>query len=152
MWYNHIWSIKINISLYDLPGWLVLLSQCTSQAEAKCAPTGSSSDRSSLLTASLDLSLSFLMVCFQRMPAAKKTGWSYWKNSCIVRGLFNLRLLECHGVINKNLTKRKPSESLTMYRIYFISIYLLQSSKNTTDVFSIQVIVVVNDVFMKGGF
>lgn len=40
-----------------------------------------------------------------------------------------------------------------MYRIYFISSYLLQSSKNTTDVFSIQVNVVVNDdVFMKGGF
>lgn len=70
-----------------LLGWQALQSLCMSLVGAKCAPTASSFDRSSPLTASLDLSWSFPLAYFQRKPARQDKGLSYLNDPalrCIV--------------------------------------------------------------------
>lgn len=99
MWeHNHSWCSLDDI----LPGWLVLRSLCTSPVEAKCAPTGSSSDRSFLLTASLSLSLSFPEACFPRKPANSKEWLLKMFLHCKRTISLCLRESQCYKLEKKN--------------------------------------------------
>lgn len=92
-----------------LLGWQALQSLCMSLVGAKCAPTASSFDRSSPLTASLDLSWSFPLAYFRRKPVGnKKVALFKWSCSAIY-------YLHIRGIIS---TMYKAAHTLIVYTMY----------------------------------